>query len=71
MARPVTSSASRLQMGLLTSPQPQPPEKGAMDSLEYVSSPSREFLTGARPLAGPGMATVVIALVHEGSTAGR
>lgn len=63
------SGASRLQVGLLTSPQPPPPEKGALDALEHVSSPSRGFPTGARPLAGPGMATVVIALVHEGSAA--
>lgn len=64
-----TSCDFRCLQGLLTSPQPPPPEKGALDALEHVSSPSRGSPTGARPLAGPGMATVVIALVHEGSAA--
>lgn len=50
---------------------PSPPEKGALDTLEGVSSSSRGFPTGARPLAGPGMLTLVLTLGHEGDFVGH
>lgn len=42
------------------------PEKGAPDTLEWLSSSCRGFATGARPLAEPGMSTLVLVLGHEG-----
>lgn len=42
------------------------PEKWASDTLEWESSSCRGFATGARPLAEPGMSTLVLALGHEG-----
>lgn len=67
MALPITFVASGLQADL--PPHPCPSKKGALDTLEQVSLLSRGFPTGARPPAGPGMATLVITLGRERSAA--
>lgn len=45
-------------------PHPAQPREGTPDPLACVSSPSRAFTTGARPLAEPGVSTSVITLWH-------